>query len=369
MDRVIAGLKRRKAALLAHSENILAAAEKEGRESNAFESVLLKSNEEELAAGAKAVAAQEALNEFRRVGMSVRETGFETGFPGQLDGDRSGAATADDAKPSVKGRVGAKFSDLFPQASCTGPQMSSREFFGAVASGVYHPKLLAMKEGSGASGGWIVPEQVTADYLGAAYENSLVLPRATIYPMTGPTLKIGGFDASSAEDKTLFGGMTWLWLPEEGTGTPSNPKFRKVQLTARKLAIFATASNELVEDGLSLETQLESAMRTGSGWALDYSFLRGTGAGEPRGVLNDPALVVVAKEVGQDATSLVYENLIKMLARLHPACFANSIWIANPTCIPSLLTLCAPAGLGGQPLPVLRESGGGWNLLTRPMVF
>ena len=363
MNRKLAKMEQRKKALVAHSKSILDAAEKDGRELTAQEQTLFDCNKRELV-----IVATEIDAEVERCGYQDNPTigGFDgDDYPGKLDDDFS---AQNENRPLVKGRIGARYSDLFA-GSGRGSKMSSRDFFGALASGTFHPGLAALNEGSGSTGGWIVPDQVVTDYFGVAYENSIVWPRATVFPMTGETLKIPGFDASTAADGTLFGGQTWAWLSEEGTGTVSNPLFRKVEMHARKLAIFSTASNELAEDGLDLQTQLERAMQVGSGWALDYSFLRGSGAGMPLGVLNDPALVAVAKEAGQEADSIVYENLIKMLSRCHQACFGNSIWIANPTCIPSLLTLCAPAGLGGQPLPVLRESNGAWNLLTRPMLF
>ena len=271
-------------------------------------------------------------------------------------------------KPSVKGRIGAKFSELFPQRSAIN-DIDAGEFFGALQSGTFHPGLNALNEGSGASGGYVVPDEVARNYFSVAYENSIVWPRATVFPMQGQTLRIPGFDASTAADRTLFGGMTWSWIPEEGTGTASNPTFRKCELTAHKLGLFATASNELAEDGLNLQTQLERAMQEGSGWALDYSFINGTGAGEPLGLLNDPAKIATTAEVAQDGGSIVYENVIGMFARLHPACIPNSIWICSSTAIPELLMMSHPIGISGMPVPVLKESTGTWSLLTRPVVF
>ena len=86
-------------------------------------------------------------------------------------------------------------------------------------------------------------------------------------------------------------------------------------------------------------------------------------------MLNDPALVTVDKEANQAATTLVYMNLTKMMARLHPRCFANSVWIASPTCIPSLLSLTLPIGTSGAAFPVMRDADGGFVILTRPVLF
>src|SRR5262249_55514492 len=61
--------------------------------------------------------------------------------------------------------------------------------------------------------------------------------------------------------------------------------------------------------------------------------------------------------------------LAKMFARLHPSCFANSIWVANSTTIPQLLQLTITVGSGGSLVPVLTESNGQFRILTRPVVF
>ena len=112
-----------------------------------------------------------------------------------------------------------------------------------------------------------------------------------------------------------------------------------------------------------------TVLTAAAGWHLDYSFLRGTGAGQPRGLLNDPALVTVAKETGQGAVTIVYQNLTKMFARLHAASVGKAIWVCNPTCIPQLLELTISVGTGGTFIPAMTESAGQFTMLTRPVVF
>ena len=58
-----------------------------------------------------------------------------------------------------------------------------------------------------------------------------------------------------------------------------------------------------------------------------------------------------------------------MLSRLWPGSFQNSVWLCHPTCIPQLLGLTIVAGTGGVAYPVLQESTGGFQMLTRPVIF
>ena len=94
--------------------------------------------------------------------------------------------------------------------------------------------------------------------------------------------------------------------------------------------------------------------------------LNGTGAGQPLGVLNDTSLIVVGKEVGQAAATIVYLNIIKMYARLAPSLIQNSVWIGNTDIIPQLLQLSIVIGTGGSHIPVLKEQNGSFSMLGRP---
>jgi HK97 family phage major capsid protein len=104
-------------------------------------------------------------------------------------------------------------------------------------------------------------------------------------------------------------------------------------------------------------------------WYRDKAFLKGSGSGEPLGILNAGCTISVAKETGQRADTIVYENLVKMLGRLHPASFNNSVWVCQVSAIPQLLQLSMAVGTGGNAVPVLSESNGTWQILTRPVIF
>jgi HK97 family phage major capsid protein len=136
------------------------------------------------------------------------------------------------------------------------------------------------------------------------------------------------------------------------------------------LACYTAASNELVADGIDFDRQIQTALIKTIGWYLDYAFLQGTGAGQPLGVLNDPALVTVTKESGQRAASLVFENVTKMYARLAPQCMGNAVWIASQTTVPQLLTMSLAVGTGGAPIqPAVLQTGGKFSLLGKEVLF
>jgi HK97 family phage major capsid protein len=226
----------------------------------------------------------------------------------------------------------------------------------------------AMSTGTPSSGGFVLPEDFAAWLLDASLETEIIRPRATVWPMTTMEKRCPGWDMSN-HSGSVFGGLTAEWLAENGTATEVFAKLRQILLKAKKLACYTSASNELVADGVSFEAQLESALIKTIGFYLDYAFIQGTGAGQPLGLLNDPALITVTPESGQSDYTVQYENCVKMFARLAPQCAANAIWVANQTLIPQLMTLTIAVGTGGAFIPAVQQANGKFYLLTKEIVF
>ena len=255
------------------------------------------------------------------------------------------------------------------------------DFLAVVSSGRFHDRLRpanfasAMTGSGGSSGGFLVPEEFAAMMLDKSLESEIVRPRATVHPMSTDTLKIAGFD-SLDNSSNLFGGMIAGWTEEAGTRTETNPTVRKIELKSKKLFILSQASNELVADGKDFETLIGEAMIKAVGWFLDFACLQGTGSGQPLGTLRDPALVTVVKESSQAANTILYQNVVKMLSRLHPACYSTAVWVASPSTIPQLLSMTIPVknmsgteNVGGSHYAVLTESNGQYHIMGRPALF
>jgi hypothetical protein len=58
-----------------------------------------------------------------------------------------------------------------------------------------------------------------------------------------------------------------------------------------------------------------------------------------------------------------------MMSRMFAGSFGNSFWLCHQSTIPQLLTLSVSVGTGGDHIPVMTRSGGGFEILTRPVVF
>lgn len=256
--------------------------------------------------------------------------------------------------------------------------ITAEEWFRGIHTGMWRPGIqAAMVEGTGSDGGFAVPQEFAARMLDLSLENEIVRPRARVEPMLSDTRKVAGFDNTSHAGGTI-GGFKVIWAGEGQSLTKQKGILRAIELKAKKPSILVEASNELLSDGgQTFESLLENQLTQGLGWGMDDAFLNGKGGAQPLGALNDPACITVEKESGQPAGTIVYENLVKMFSRLHPALINGSVWVANTTCLPQLLTLqqkitnvAGGENVGGSWVPVLREDGSGnMTLLTRPLLL
>jgi len=367
MNWVLRNLNQSKTELLLASEEILDTAHKAGRDVSATEQVQLAVNTAKLDKIAAKIKREQELADF----VPDPNRKVDDTWPGMINsregrGDFGAAAT----KPQTKGGcIGATYQKLFGTPSGNEGWATAGEFFGTLHSGMSDPRLQMLNEGSGPSGGFLMPTQFSPIMLDSIVETSLILPRCRVYPMSTNELRVPGFDTSTAASGVLYGGITGAWIGEGGDITVTNPEARQLRLIARKLAILISVTNELSADALNLESQITGALQSAGSWFVDDSLLNGTGAGQPRGILTDPTCISVSAESGQDPDTILVENLHNMFSRLHPSCIPNSIWLCSVTAIPQLLQLSIPMGLGGQHVPVLNETNGSFSMLSRPVFF
>lgn len=268
-----------------------------------------------------------------------------------------------------------KCADAFRVAQPASMGFDSLEDMGyAILTGDSQRLLSLSGQGYGipVDGGFAVPPSFAFDMLDRALESEVVRPRARFVPMDSSEHTIASFDDSDHSSGELFGGLQGQWIGE-GEGIDYEvAKLRRIKLTARKLGFLTAASNELLTDAPGFEGQFSNRMTAALSWNLDRTFLiSGTGAGQPRSVLNDVALITVSKETGQSADTILWPNIVKMFARLHPTCIRNAVWVTNPKCLTELLQMNLLGGaLGTTFQPALEgNANSGYSMLGRPVVL
>jgi len=231
-------------------------------------------------------------------------------------------------------------------------------------------QLKVLNESQGDAGGFVVPEEFRVQLLSLALETALIRPRAMVIPMTTLTVRIPAI-RDTTHATTVFGGIQAYWTPESGSFTQTDPTFSQVRLDAGKLMGGTRVTNELIRDSaLSLEALLNRLFAQALAYFEDDAFINGVGAGQPVGILNADAMVAVAKETGQVASTIVWENLVKMYSRMLPSSLGNAIWYAHMDTFPQLATMALNVGTGGSAVWINNGvSGPPATILGRPVFF
>jgi HK97 family phage major capsid protein len=220
-------------------------------------------------------------------------------------------------------------------------------------------------------GGFLVPEVLRAQLLRLSLETAVVRSRAMVIPMDSLRVPFPAID-STTNSGSNFGGVTCYWTSEGSTLTASIPQFGRIVLDAKKFTAYTAIPNELVQDSvISVDPLVNEIFPTAMGFQEDYAYINGAGAEQPAGVLNANAMITQAKETSQVASTIVWENVVKMYSRMLPQSIGSAVWLCSPDTLPQLYTMGLAVGTGGG--PIFMGFGDGPNapsmsLLGRPLI-
>ncbi len=238
----------------------------------------------------------------------------------------------------------------------------------ATARGKIREVMNAFGSNIPSDGGFLVPERLRAELLRVSLETSFVRPRARVIPMDTKTVAFPTVDSTS-NASSVYGGVVGYWTEEGGTLTASQARFGQVKLEAWKLTAYAAVPNELFQDALiSLQAFIGETFPEALGWFEDIAFINGSGAGQPLGFMRADAAVSVAKESGQPAASIAWENVVKMYSRMLPSSLSRAVWLVNSDTFPELATMALSVGTGGSAIWLNNgQEGPPARILGRPV--
>ncbi len=216
-------------------------------------------------------------------------------------------------------------------------------------------------------GGVLIPEEVRTEILTRALDYEVVRPQATVVPMPTGKLRWPANDMTT-EVGSVYGGVQAAWLDAGEAFTATEASFAALSLEAHKLGLLATVPNELIRFAPALQAWLEQKLPLAWAEFADRAFIKGDGVDKPLGGLNasNPALLVVAAEVGQPVDTLTWRNILDMFARLLPESYATAEWDITPDAIPEIFTMALPVGTGGS--AVMLGEGQGPQRLAQTML-
>lgn len=202
------------------------------------------------------------------------------------------------------------------------------------------------------AGGFMVPATFMEDLIGSLYEDAALAPLVTKLKSTRPfETRLPAIDETSRADGSRWGGASAYWSAEAATQSPSLPKFKSIVFEPKKLISFFVATEELISDAPMLEYNAKRAFQSEISFKVDTAILSGSGAGMPQGILTCPALITVAKEVGQAAATITSKNVDDMWARLPAPCRKRAVWIVNEDADSQLAKMQLVVGSAGSASP------------------
>ena len=220
-------------------------------------------------------------------------------------------------------------------------------------------------------GGFLVPEEFRSELLQLSMDSAIVRPRATIIPMGAPRIHIPMLDETSRVS-SVFGGVV-VYRTEEGAElTESSASFASVKLDVTKQTALSHVPNELIRDWGAFGAFMDATLPSAMAFYEDLDYISGSGVGAPLGGLSpaNTALIVVAGESSQTASTIVWQNVIKMYQRMLPSSLGKAVWLASPDVFAELATMALNVGTGGSAVWLTDGTGAPvLTLLGRPVIM
>lgn len=208
-------------------------------------------------------------------------------------------------------------------------------------------RKVALAEGSGTTGGYVIPPQFMNELLTIAAEDGFIEPRAKVIPMNSRTAQWPMLDITTVQasgTSPYFGGILAQWQPEAATINETEPAFRQSEWVAWDLVLYTVSSNQLLADnGIGLDALLTQLFGQAVTWYKEFAFLQGRGAGNsmPLGVLNAPATLSVSRK---QSNHFMLQDAAAMLSHLQIRSWDDACWIMHQSVIPELIQLSDYAG-------------------------
>lgn len=228
--------------------------------------------------------------------------------------------------------------------------------------------------GTGATGGYALPEQFDSTIRQVQAQEAIVRPRAAVIPAGSPPdakLTFPSLDQTSAQN--IYGGVTVVHTGEGVTMTETTANLREVSLEPKEISAYIVVTNKLLNNwdaaGAFVTRQLSQAMVGQE----DYDFMRGDGVNKALGFINCAAAITYTRAGGAGTAAIAFADVYGMLAKILMR-GGSYIWLASQTIIPQLAAM-VDAGtnavwLGGQ-LSALSGAAGPLptTLFGLPIVF
>ena len=227
---------------------------------------------------------------------------------------------------------------------------------------------LGANAGIPSEGGFAIQTDFAGMLMASAASAGNILPLADKYEISGNSDRVRWVDIDETSvATTVFGGVLVYWAAEAAQVTATKPKLVERELSLQKLMGVAYATYELEQDSNFISQLYTKAFTLAIQRELESCVVSGTGVGKPLGILKGGSLVQIAKEAGQVADTIVWENLSKMYHRALDK--TKMAWVMHPDCHEQLDFLSFPVGVGGVPVYLPATAAGTIDTLRGKVII
>jgi len=231
-------------------------------------------------------------------------------------------------------------------------------------------RLMAMGEGLGEDGGFLVPPEFRDGIMKVVEGEDSLLSRCDMSTTARNSV------IQNLDETTPWGvaGIIAYWEGEAQAANASGGKPNQATLRLNKLFARIDVTDELLEDAPQLDSYLRVKTPEVMTSVINLAIIQGTGVGQPEGFLSSGALITVAAETSQPTDTVQHRNIVNMWSRLYAPCRARSVWLMNQEIEPQLNLMAFRDATGGvTPIPVYMPLNGVsttpyGSLMGRPVV-
>ena len=195
--------------------------------------------------------------------------------------------------------------------------------------------------GTGATGGYALPEQFDSNLRAVQAAEAAIRPRAAIIPAGDPPdakLSFPALDQTAA--KNIYGGVIITHTGEGVTMTETTANLRQVSLEPKEMSAYIVVTNKLLNNWQAAGTFITRLLAQAIAGAEDLDFISGNGVNKALGFMNSAAAILYSRAgAGAIAFADVYNMLARVLMR-----GGQYVWLASQTTIPQLAAMTDAGG-------------------------
>lgn len=215
-------------------------------------------------------------------------------------------------------------------AVVTGERKAFENFMRRGVERMSSDEVKALVASTDAAGGFLAPEAFGAELIKQLVEFSPIRQYARVVEIT----------ASEIKYPKRVSGTAASWTGETADRTASQPVYDQLTIAPHELATYVDLSNALAEDNAyDLEGELLTDFAESFGKAEGAAFVKGTGTGQPKGILTATGITEVNTGAsGNFAATNPADVLIRAYHKLPTTYAQRGVWLMNRNTLATVRT-------------------------------